>query len=399
MRHEVNKEVKAGLKIVHVFAPQPATQRAFQNSLFGSHRHPHLPNSFHPDYNTSMQTQEILDLLKQVKDPELKENIVELEMVRDLSFDAGCVTFTLALTIPGCPMKDRMAADARAVLLEHPAISEVEIAFGAMSKEEVKALFEKVKKTSQPSFLAQMNRVEKIIAVMSGKGGVGKSSVTGLLASSAARLGKKVGILDADITGPSIPKLFGLPAGGLRGGDAGMLPALTRGGIKVVSTNLLLKEEDTPTIWRGPLIAATIRQFWTHTIWGNLDYLFVDLPPGTSDAAITVLQNLPLSGVILVTTPQDLSTLVVKKAIHMVQKMNFPILGIVENMSFYPCPDTGNRHEIFGPSHVEEIAQLADTKITAKIPITPQIAANCDAGTLEELQLEPMDELIKHLTQ
>ncbi|MBI9049926.1 MAG: Mrp/NBP35 family ATP-binding protein [Anaerolineaceae bacterium] len=346
-----------------------------------------------------METQQILDLLKQVNDPELKESIVELGMVRDVAFADGKVTFTLALTIPGCPMKERMAADARAVLLAQDTINEVEIIYGAMSKDEVSALFNKVKKDSKPSFLAQMNRVDKIIAVMSGKGGVGKSSITGMLASSAARMGKKVGILDADITGPSIPKLFGLPPGGLRGGDAGMMPALTRGRIKVVSTNLLLKEEDTPTVWRGPLIAATIRQFWEKTLWGKLDFLFVDLPPGTSDAAITVLRNLPLSGVIMVTTPQDLSALVVKKAIHMVQQMNYPILGIVENMSYYPCPDTGNLHEIFGPSHVDQIAEMANVALSARLPITPEITAHCDAGTLESLQLDAIDQIVKQLIQ
>jgi Mrp family chromosome partitioning ATPase len=359
----------------------------------------HLSFFPHLYYNTLMETQPLLDLLKQVKDPELKENIVELGMVKNLAIHDGTVSFTLALTIPGCPMKERMAQEARALLLAQPGITDVQIAFGAMSKEEVSELFNKVKAAAKPSFLAQMNRVEKIIAVMSGKGGVGKSSVTGMLASSAARMGKKVGILDADITGPSIPKLFGLPAGGLRGGDAGMLPALTRNGIKVVSTNLLLKEEDTPTIWRGPLIAATIRQFYQQTIWGNLDVLFVDLPPGTSDAAITVLQNLPLNGVLLVTTPQDLSALVVKKAIHMVQKMGFPILGIIENMSYYPCPDTGNRHEIFGPSHLDEIAELAGVQRSVQIPITPDLAIACDAGDLGNLQLPEIDQIVQQLIQ
>ena len=344
-----------------------------------------------------MNPQQILDLLKQVNDPELKESIVELGMARDVSFADGKVTFTLALTIPGCPMKERMAADAREVLLAQDAINEVEIIFGAMSKEEVKELFEKVKKDSKPSFLAQMNRVNNIIAVMSGKGGVGKSSITGMLASSAARLGKKVGILDADITGPSIPKLFGLPAGGLRGGDAGMLPALTADKIKVVSTNLLLKEEDIPTIWRGPKIASTIRQFWEQTIWGMLDVLFVDLPPGTSDAAITVLQNLPLNGVVMVTTPQDLSALAVKKAVHMVQKMKLPILGIVENMSYYPCPDSGNLHEIFGPSHVDEIARLANVNLSARLPITPELAIACDAGELYTVHMPVIDKIATHL--
>ncbi|TLN06082.1 Mrp/NBP35 family ATP-binding protein, partial [bacterium] len=299
---------------------------------------------------------EMMEALKKVIDPELGRNIVELNMVRDLKVDEdGVVSFTLALTVPGCPMKDRMQRDAHAMLTALPGIRDVKVTFGAMSEEERKAIFGHA--TASLPKLNDFSRIGQTIAVMSGKGGVGKSLVTASLAVSLARQGKKVGILDADLTGPSIPKLFGLLPGGVRGSEMGILPGNTRTGIRIMSTNLLVPEEDTPVVWRGPIVTGTIRQFYEQVLWGRLDVLLIDLPPGTSDANLTVIQNLPLNGAVLVTTPQALAALVVRKGVRMLQELKVPILGIVENMSFYTCPDSGKPHEIFGPSHAAEVAQ------------------------------------------
>ena len=340
--------------------------------------------------------QEIMNALRQVLDPELGRNLVELGMIHDLVIGAdGPVNFTMALTIPGCPMREQMASNARKVVKALPGVSEVNIEFRSMTEEERKVVLG----GGAPALpkLNIFNQVKQVIAIMSGKGGVGKSSVTSLLAVALARQGKKVGILDADITGPSIPKLFGLPAGGLRGGDQGILPAVTSTGIKVISTNLMVRQEDLPVVWRGPLITGTIRQFWTDTLWGKLDYLLVDLPPGTSDAALAVAQNLPLNGVILVTTPQDLAAMVVRKAVRMLQDLDIKILGVVENMSYFRCPDTGKLHYVFGPSHVEALAAAAAVSVWGQLPIDPEIATRCDAGRTEEIYLPEMDKLVNLL--
>jgi ATP-binding protein involved in chromosome partitioning len=337
---------------------------------------------------------DILEALKKVSDPELGRNIVELEMVRGIKVTpAGEVSFTLALTIPGCPMKNQMERDARMVLMAVPGVTDVKVTFGTMSEKERMKVFA----SGKPELpkLNKFNRVEKVIAVLSGKGGVGKSSITALLACALARSGKKVGILDADITGPSIPKMFGLPPGGLRSGDQGILPAVTGLGIKVISTNLLVPTEDAAVIWRGPMITGTIQQFWRDVLWGKLDVLMVDLPPGTSDAALTVMQSLPVCGAVLVSTPQELASMVVRKAVSMLKQLNIPVLAVVENMSYYPCPDTGNRHEIFGPSHVEELAQAVGTEIWQRLPIDPHMTELADAGKIEEYESAELDNILE----
>ena len=333
---------------------------------------------------------EVMEALKKVIDPELGRSIVDLNMVRDLQIRPdGVVAFTLALTAPGCPLKDRMKNDAHAVLTALPGIRGVELTFGAMTDEERKAVFGH----GAPGLpkLNEFSRIGQTIAVMSGKGGVGKSLVTASLAVTLARQGKKVGILDADLTGPSIPRLFGLPSGGVRGSEMGMLPANTRTGIRVMSTNLLVPEEDTAVVWRGPVVSGTIRQFYEQVLWGRLDVLLIDLPPGTSDANLTVVQNLPLNGAVLVTTPQALAALVVRKGVRMLQQLNVPILGVVENMSYYTCPDTGRPHEIFGPSHAAEVAELAGSRVAARLPIRPEVAAQCDAGQVEDVSLPELE--------
>ena len=318
--------------------------------------------------------------LAQVKDPELDRSIVELGMVRDLRVEGGVVRFTLALTTVACPLKGQMQQAAREALLALDGVKDVEIKIGEMSAEQKARL-----QGGQPSegMAARLNKVKHVIAVMSGKGGVGKSLVAGMLAVELSRNGHQVGVLDADITGPSIPKMF-FPNGARTGSSpVAILPAVTRSGIRVMSINLLLENEDQPVIWRGPLISGAIRQFWGDVLWGELDYLVVDLPPGTSDASLTVLQSLPMSAVVLVTSPQDLAGMVVRKAAQMVQQVGVPILGMVENMSYFTCPDTGKQHDIFGPSHAEEMAARLGIPYLGRLPIDPRIATLCDTGQVE----------------
>jgi Mrp family chromosome partitioning ATPase/NifU-like protein involved in Fe-S cluster formation len=230
----------------------------------------------------------------------------------------------------------------------------------------------------------EANNVRRVIAVASGKGGVGKSMVSGLLAVALRREGHDVGLLDADITGPSIPKLFFAEPVWTLTEDSRILPARTRTGILTISTNYMLDKEELPVIWRGPLIGRMIQQFWTDVRWGTLDYLIVDLPPGTSDASMTVMQSLPLSGVVLVSSPQNLAGMVVCKAAIMAQGLDVPILGLVENMSYYLCPQTGVRHEIFGPSHAEALARKLSVPLLGQVPIEPALAEMCDTGRLED---------------
>jgi Mrp family chromosome partitioning ATPase len=338
--------------------------------------------------------EQIFEVLKKVQDPELGRNIVELGMVRDIQItNNGEVSFTLALTIPGCPMKNQMERDARTAILSLPGAKDVKVTFGAMSEDEKKAIFSKGK--PELPKLNKFNQVDKVIAVLSGKGGVGKSSITAMLACELTRAGKKVGILDADITGPSIPKVFGLPAGGLRGSDQGILPSVTGLGIKVVSTNLMVPDENAAVIWRGPMISGIIQQFWRDVLWGKLDYLLVDMPPGTSDAALTVMQTLPVNGVVLVSTPQDLAGMVVRKADSMLKQLKVPVIAIVENMSYFVCPDCGKEHELFGPSHVKELARAVETDVVVRLPLDPQVAALADAGKIEEASGKSLAEVVK----
>jgi Mrp family chromosome partitioning ATPase len=243
----------------------------------------------------------------------------------------------------------------------------------------------------------ELNQIEKIIAVMSGKGGVGKSLVAGLLAASFAREGKDVGVLDADITGSSIPKMFGLDARP-SGSETGILPVLSRSGIEVMSMNLLLPSEDEAVIWRGPLMSKAITQFWEEVLWGKLDYLIIDLPPGTGDAPLTVLQVIPISGVIDVFTPQELTEMIVKKAVRMAQKMNVRVLGVVENMSYLVLPETGKQLEIFGRSKGEEMAKASGAPLLGKLPIDPELAKLCDEGKIERYSSDAVSELLANVS-
>ena len=235
------------------------------------------------------------------------------------------------------------------------------------------------------SFLEPTNEfshVKKIIGVVSGKGGVGKSMVTSLMAVQMKRKGYKTAVLDADITGPSIPKAFGVKDKA-RGNDAGILPNETATGIEIMSVNLLLPDETDPVIWRGPVIAGTVKQFWTDVLWGDVDYMFVDMPPGTGDVPLTVFQSLPINGIIIVTSPQELVSMIVGKAVKMAQKMDIPILALVENMSYAVCPDCGKEIKVFGESHLDETAKEYQINHVAKLPIDTKLAAAMDKGTVE----------------
>ncbi|HTW85791.1 MAG TPA: P-loop NTPase [Candidatus Sulfotelmatobacter sp.] len=246
-----------------------------------------------------------------------------------------------------------------------------------------------------------------VVPVMSGKGGVGKSLTTALFAVGLRRMGKKVGILDADITGPSIPRLFGLTEPLLLESDPStppgqqpkplMVPAVTRSAIEVVSSNLLTDKEDTAMIWRGPILSGVIRQFYEQALWSDLDYLLIDLPPGTSDAPLTVLQSLAVDGIVLVTMPQKLATMIVRKAANLVHQLKKPIVGVVENMSYFVAPDTGKRYEVFGPSYADQVAELAQAPVFARMPIDPNLVALADSGRVEEIDDPIIDRLARQL--
>ena len=241
------------------------------------------------------------------------------------------------------------------------------------------------------------SNVKHVIGVVSGKGGVGKSSVTALLAVMTRRLGFNTAILDADITGPSIPKIFGLK-GDLTGCEDGIIPLSTITGIDAISINMLLNDEGAPVLWRGPIIAGTVKQFWNGVVWGDVDYMYVDMPPGTGDVPLTVMQSLPLDGIIIVATPQELVSMIVTKAVNMAKMMNIPILGIIENYSYLSCPCCGEKIEVFGKSHVDEVAEQFGIPVLARMPIDPKLAALCDAGTIETVETDVLDDAIAKLT-
>lgn len=249
------------------------------------------------------------------------------------------------------------------------------------------------------SFLKPMNKnsnIKKVIGIVSGKGGVGKSLVSCLLASRCQKAGLKVGILDADITGPSVPKSFGITSRAMQD-DTGLLPTVTKTGVKMMSINLLLEDVNSPVVWRGPVISGVIEQFWTDVNWGELDYLFVDMPPGTGDVALTVFQSLPVDGIVIVSTPQDLVKMIVNKAFNMARLMNVPVLGLVENMSYYECPDCKKKLNIFGESQIDATAAELGVPVLAKLPINPDVARLVDEGRIEDIDCPELDEFVSVL--
>ena len=338
----------------------------------------------------------IIQALHNIKDPELERDIVTLNFITGVDLQGHKAVVHFRPDILACPFLDWFISEIKQTVLQVEGITEVEVMLDAGTE------IESLDKEKIPfGGVEHLNHAEKVIAVMSGKGGVGKSLVTGLLAVYLKRAGYRVGILDADITGPSIPKMFFEERPEVAYTPRAILPVVSKTGIKVMSVNLLLPKEDEAIIWRGPLVGRAIKQFWTDTLWGNIDFFIVDLPPGTSDAPLTVMQSLPMSGVLLVTSPQDLAGMVVRKAANMVHQIGIPILGLVENMSYFKAPDTGKEYEVFGPSHAEVTAQALMVPILARLPIDAGIAMWCDQGKVEECQMpefEAVAEWIETIT-
>jgi len=307
--------------------------------------------------------EQVIESLRAVLVPATKRNIVSTNLVRDVAITDNKVSITLATTglVPGA--QGWIKAKAKEVIEKLPEVKEVTVEYS-----DIKA--------------KDLNKIDHVLAVMSGKGGVGKSLVSSLVAIALQRKGYEVGILDADITGPSIPRMFGIrvpPSGN----ENGLLPATSKSGIEVMSINLLLPSEDDAVIWRGPLIGRAITQFWEEVLWGKLDYLVVDLPPGTADASLTVMQQLPISGIIIVFTPQDLTAMVVRKAVKMARKMGKSILGGIENMSYLYVPEIDKKIELFGRSRGEEMAQATGAPLLGQLPLDPELARLCDEGNIE----------------
>jgi Mrp family chromosome partitioning ATPase len=316
--------------------------------------------------------EEVREYLDRVLIPGTTGSLTKFDLARRIVLADGKANITLASTALNSGVQEWLVAAMPQVVRKAPGMGGVEITFEEAAPKD-------------------LNKIRSVIAVMSGKGGVGKSLVSGLVALSLARRGHDVGILDADITGPSIPMMFGVSARPV-GSETGILPVLSRTGIKIMSTNLLLRREDDAVIWRGPLIGKVITQYWEETVWGKLDYLIVDLPPGTADAPLTVMQSLPLSGVIIVFTPQQLTAMVVRKAVRMAREsMHIPVLGVVENMSYLVLPETGKKLDIFGESRASDMAKAAEAPLLAQIPIDPELARLCDDGEIERYSSELTD--------
>jgi len=307
--------------------------------------------------------QQVRESLGEVLVPDAMRSLVALNLVRQVVVSDQTVNITLASTALSAGTQAWLIAKVKATVEKLPEVNKVEVEFIDVKPTE-------------------LNHIDHIIAVMSGKGGVGKSLVASLTAVALKRQGYEVGILDADITGSSIPKMFGIttPPGG---SDTGILPVLSRSGIEIMSINLLLPHEDDAVIWRGPLMSKAITQFWEDVVWGKLDCLVVDLPPGTADASLTVLQTIPVLGVIIVFTPQNLTTMIVRKAVNMAQKMDKSVLGVVENMAYLYVPEIDKKIELFGKSRGEEMAQAAKAPLLGQLPIDPELARLCDEGTIE----------------
>jgi len=306
--------------------------------------------------------------LEEVLVPDVKRSVAGLNLVREVAISDQKVKITLASTALSSGTQEWLKNKAKEALEKLPDVNDIEVEFT---------------KTSP----VELNKIDHIVAIMSGKGGVGKSLVASLVAVSLKRQGYEVGILDADITGPSIPKMFGI-TNKPSGSDTGLLPVLSKSGIEVMSINLLVSNEDDAVIWRGPLISNTIKQFWDGVLWGNLNYLIIDLPPGTADASLTVMQTMPISGIIIVFTPQDLTAMIVRKAVNMAQKMDKPIIGVVENMAYLYVAEINKKIELFGKSRGEEMAQAAKAPLLGQLPIDPALAKLCDEGNIERYDAE-----------
>ncbi|MFC1874011.1 P-loop NTPase [Chloroflexota bacterium] len=326
-----------------------------------------------------LTSEEALQNLEAIIIPGVMRSLIQMNLVRDVSITDGKVDFTLSSTAVASEVQEWLKDKIKDVTGRMAGVKEVNVSFV----------------DGQPK---DLNQVGRIIAVMSGKGGVGKSLVASLVAVALRRSGHEVGILDADHTGPTIPRMFGINSRP-SGNESGILPVSSKSGIEVMSINLLLPSEDDAVIWRGPLIGRAITQFWEEVLWGKLDYLIVDLPPGTADAPLTVMQTLPVSGVIVVFTPQDLTAMIVRKAVRMAQQMDKSIIGVVENMSYLYVAEIDKKIELFGKSQAEEMAQAAQAPLLGQLPIDPELARLCDEGDIERYDSEVVSQLGQSLSE
>ena len=328
--------------------------------------------------------------LEKVIDPEIRRSITDLDMVQELKIDeSGHVFARIALTIAGCPLQAQIEQDAKARLAEGPGVTSVEVEMGVMSREELDRVKEKLLGARPVIPFTQPDSLTRVYAITSGKGGVGKSSVTANLAAAMADSGLKVAVLDCDIYGFSIPRMLGLDdAAPTPVGDMMMPP--TAHGVKVISMGMFVPDGQ-PVVWRGPVLAGAVKQFWSDVIWGELDVLFIDMPPGTGDVPLTVYQSLPISGNVIVTTPQSLVQMVVEKAYKMAQMLDIPVLGVVENMSYVQCPDCGKHIAVFGDdAATEKAVEAMGSRVLARLPMDGRVAALCDSGEIEKALCEEL---------
>ncbi|TMI18547.1 Mrp/NBP35 family ATP-binding protein [Candidatus Bathyarchaeota archaeon] len=339
----------------------------------------------------------VMDRLKTVLDPEIGRSIVDLNMVRGITINDGNVDVKIALTVAHCPLAKTLQTDVENAVRKLEDVRSVKVETTTMTRKELEELKVKLHAATGPSTpqksssvvgpgIERLGRrgIRSIIAVISGKGGVGKSFVTSMLASELKKRGYEVGILDADLTGPSIAKVLGVTGKPHKGPSGSIVPVKTKTGIKVMSINLVLEDPNMPVVWRGPIVNSVIRQLYWDVDWGDLHYLLVDLPPGTSDAPLTVFQSLPLDGVIVVSSPQDLASMIVSKAVNMAKKMDAPILGLVENMSYLNCPHCGQRVSLFGKPQGEKLALELGLPFLGAVPLDPSIARLSDEGRIED---------------
>ncbi|TMI68079.1 Mrp/NBP35 family ATP-binding protein [Candidatus Bathyarchaeota archaeon] len=358
----------------------------------------------------------ILEQLRGVLDPEIGISIVDLNMVRDIGINEdGIVQVKIALTVQHCPMAKTLQADVEKAVGKLDGVKSVNVETTAMSKKELEELRVKLTARGTNSQISQSGQntstagpginklgkrgIRNIIAIVSGKGGVGKSFVTSMLATELRRKGYEVGVLDADLTGPSIAKVFGLSGKPYKAPNGLIVPAKSKTGIKVMSINLVLDDPTMPVIWRGPIVNSVIRQLYWDVDWGDVHYLLVDLPPGTSDSPLTVFQSLPVDGVIVVSSPQDLAAMIVAKAVNMAKKMEAPIMGLVENMSYFQCPGCGEKVEIFGQSNGSRLAAQLDIPYLGGVPLDPEIARLSDQGRIEEYSSPVFENITAELRQ
>lgn len=343
-----------------------------------------------------MDKTRIIEGLREVLDPEIGQNIVDLNMVRDIDIDGERVRVKIALTVAHCPLAKTLQTDVEKALRKIPGVSSVTVDTTAMSRKELEELRLQLQARAARQASPQQasgigpgidrlgkKRIRNIIAVVSGKGGVGKSFVTSMLASELRRQGYEVGVLDADLTGPSVAKIFGASERPHKNGSGAIEPIRTKTGIKIMSINLVLDDPTMPVIWRGPIVNSVIRQLYGDVEWGDLHYLLIDLPPGTSDAPLTVFQSIPLDGIIVVSSPQELASMIVTKAVNMARKMDAPLIGLIENMTYLSCPHCGQRIDLFGEPVGGKFAESLGIPFLGGVPLDPNIPRLSDQGNIE----------------